>query len=78
MDRPLVIARGLRGQPLKLVAVSASKGLVYLANPALLKAIESGDSEPIGFPQADVFAFSARDFDVLIGEWEEKGEVPYA
>ena len=51
MDHTLVMARAYRGQPLELVALEEKHGLVYLADPALHEAVETGDSGAVGFPQ---------------------------
>jgi hypothetical protein len=75
MENDLVIARGFQGKPLKRVAMGRRKGLVYLANPALLAAIRAGESEPVGFPATDVFAFDDNEFAALEREWEARGSV---
>ena len=48
MDSPLVIARGFWGKQLKRVAMQAENGLIYVASPARLEAVEKGDSHPVG------------------------------
>jgi hypothetical protein len=74
MSGELVIARGYGGQPLKRVAVQAREGLIYIANPAVVGAVNSGDSHPIGFPASDVYNFDETAFNALVMEWEERGE----
>lgn len=54
METP-VIARDADSKPLIRVALDRRHGLIYLANPKLLDAIRRGDSEPVGFPERDVF-----------------------
>jgi hypothetical protein len=71
--RALVIARAFGGEPLRRVAVKCDHGLIYLAHPDFIEAVERGDSHPVGFPERDVYAYDAASFSVLEMEWRETG-----
>lgn len=72
MNRPIVIARAYRGEPLKRIVVGTSGNCVYIANPATIDAVESGKSSPIGFPGEDVFLFNSKAYEALRAEWERR------
>jgi hypothetical protein len=46
----------------------------YLANPERIAAVEAGETEPIGFPQEDVFQFDEDVFAALADQWARQRE----
>lgn len=56
MDQKLVLVRGDRGKPVRLVTVQASSGLIYVSSERALEA-DSGLPPPVGVPESDVFKF---------------------
>lgn len=72
MDKPLVIARAYRGEPLKRVAMETGRGLVYVAAPEAIRAIGVGESYPVGFPAEDVFVFDSKAYEKLRSSWDQK------
>ncbi len=75
MKPATVIARAYGGEPLKRIATGVGKGLVYVANPALLRALETGESLPVGFPDRDVFEFDPEAYRALAGEWARSRKI---
>ena len=69
---PKVIARADRGEPLERIAIEWGTRVVYLANPARIDAVLAGESNPIGFPQEDVFEFDEVVFADLSDQWARK------
>lgn len=59
----------MRGEPVKLIAVGATHGLIYVANPESLQRIRDGLSWPVGVPEEDVFAFDSEAFQRLRQLW---------
>jgi len=59
----IVMARDVELRPLLRVLCGRAKRVAYLANPASLDRIESGESEPVGFPWEDVFDYDPELFD---------------
>jgi hypothetical protein len=72
----LVIARAFDGRPLKREVIRRGNGRLYLANPDLLQALESGDSHPVGFPAKDVFAYKTDIYENLLALWNRFGSIP--
>lgn len=72
MNRPIVIARAHRGEPVQRVVFGLGDNCVYLANPASIEAVESGESSPIGFPDEDVFIFDSAAYTALRSEWDQQ------
>ncbi len=68
MSERLVVARDCDGFPLKRVAISTWRGLVYVANPASLDAVRIGDSLPIGFPEKDIFNYKSGVYEKMCAE----------
>ena len=62
MLRSLVIAKDAHDRPLKRLAIAETKSLIYLANPALEDAVESGEIWPIAFPSEYVYVFDKTIF----------------
>ena len=69
----VVIARAFRGKPLSRVVIEASRGRVYVANPALLEGVRNGDTYAVAFPSEDVFEFNEGIYERLTSEWEKTG-----
>jgi hypothetical protein len=44
----------------------------YLANPARIDAVKAGETDPVGFPQEDVFEFDERVFATRTDQWERQ------
>lgn len=84
----LCMARACGDQPLERIAVSAERGLIYVANPSLSDAVKGGEDVGVGFPPDTVFvhepellarlqhAFSAGDHDTLVRLWAEAKPLP--
>lgn len=64
-----VLVRAVDGEPLKMKAINAANGLVYVANPASIERIRQGESWPVGFPPEDVFEFDEAAFEALSVRW---------
>lgn len=75
MDYTLVIARDAWGCPIKRFVVGRAQNCVYLANPARIRAVESGESSPIGVPTEDVFTYEEQAFRVLERQWVRDGRI---
>jgi hypothetical protein len=52
-----LIVRDYKGDALERVLVEVANGLVYVANPDLVEAVNCGDSYPVGFPIEDAYLF---------------------
>lgn len=65
-----VIGFASGGEQVRLVAVESGNGLVYVANPGALDRIASGDTEPVGVPEADVTDYSDSRYRDLRDKWE--------
>lgn len=75
--RQLVLARASRGEPLRRIFVEASERVFYLANPERIAAIETGESDPVGYPHEDVFEFDEGVFAALADQWaRQRGTDP--
>lgn len=70
MTGHFVLVRAWGGEPLKRVVISASRALVYAANPESLARIASGETDPVGFPVVDVFEFDEERFAALAVTWK--------
>ena len=66
----VVIARAHGGEPVRMIAFGRRGRVVYVANPSRVDAINTGDSEPIGFPAEDVFRFDETLYQQLRADWE--------
>ena len=66
----LVMASG--GKPLRRMLMGISDRVFYLANPEITAAVEAGESEPVGFPQEDVFEFDEAIFTALADQWARR------
>mgnify|MGYP006278546747 CR=1 FL=1 len=69
MISDVVVARALGGEPLKRVAVGKGERVIYIANPDRLEAIGRGDSEPVGFPKADIVVYDPMVYEALHTQW---------
>jgi hypothetical protein len=49
--------------------MSIGDRVFYLANPERIAAVEAGETEPVGFPQEDVFEFDEGVFAALADQW---------
>jgi hypothetical protein len=67
--RRVVLAKASGGQPLQRMLVEIGERVIYLANPERIAAVEAGDSEPVGYPQEDVFEFDEGVFAALAEQW---------
>jgi hypothetical protein len=64
----LVLAMASGGKPIKRIMMGIGERVFYLANPDLITAVEAGESDPVGFPQEDVFEFD-EEFAALADQW---------
>ena len=53
----LVLVRAAGGEPLVRAVVSVGEKHIYVSREDLLKAVDSGDKYPVGFPKDDVFQY---------------------
>jgi hypothetical protein len=58
MNKEVVMVRDCEDRALKRVLCGIANRVAYVANPAYMPAIESGESMPVGFPLEDVFEFN--------------------
>jgi hypothetical protein len=65
----LVLAMASRGEPLRRMLMGVGERVFYLANPERIAAVAAGETEPVGFPQEDVFEFDERVFADLATQW---------
>ena len=70
-----VIARASADRPLIRIVMGVGRGVVYLANPASLDSIRSGQSRPVAFPASDVFIYDDGLAGRLLRAWDTDGEV---
>ena len=49
--------------------VGSGERVFYLANPDRIAAVEAGETDPVGFPQEDVFEFDEGVFATLADQW---------
>lgn len=71
--RNTILVMAVCGEPLRRVAISRNRRLIYVANPASLSRIKDGHTEPVGFPAEHVFAFDAALYASLRERWEKDG-----
>jgi hypothetical protein len=69
----IVLAKASRGEPLKRMFMGVGERVFYLAHPERIAAVEAGETDPIGFPQEDVFEFEERLYTTLRAEWDGVG-----
>jgi hypothetical protein len=69
MQKQVVLVRGYCGEPVRLAAIGAAHGLIYVTSE---RCLEWGDSVPpsIGVPQEDVFVFDGEAYRSLRQAWE--------
>ena len=67
--KPVVLAMASGGEPLRRMLVEVGDRVFYLANPARIAAVETGETDPVGFPQEDVFEFDEGVFAALAEQW---------
>jgi hypothetical protein len=67
--RQVVLAMASGGEPLRRMLIDVGERVFYLANPERIAAVEAGRSEPVGFPQEDVFEFDEEVFAALAEQW---------
>jgi hypothetical protein len=72
MQQQVVLVRGDCGKPVRLVAVHASDGLIYVSSERALED-DSGMPPPIGVPKYDVFKFDPAQYEQLREKWEREG-----
>lgn len=70
MDRPKVLVRASQGEPLVRTVISEGESVIYLANPARLSEVQSGQTDPIGFPREDVFIYEPEVARRLMSAWQ--------
>ena len=73
MKQQIVLVRGDCGKPVRLVAVEASDGLIYVSSERALDA-ESRLPAPVGVPRTDVFEFTPAQYRSLREKWERNGK----
>lgn len=75
MTSPTVLVRAYDGRPVKMVAMAAEAGVIYVANPNSMRRVERGEASPVGFPESDVYEYADDAFEVLRTAWEKDGFV---
>ncbi len=65
MQTKIVLVRDADERPLKRVLCGVTNRLAYVANPASLSRIDSGETFPVGFPIGDVFEFDETVFNEI-------------
>lgn len=65
----VVVAMASGGKPLKRMLMGIGDRVFYLANPDRIAAVEAGETDPVGFPQEDVFELDEDVFAVLAEQW---------
>jgi hypothetical protein len=68
----LVLARASGGKPLERMLMGIGERVFYLANPERIAAVEAGETDPVGYPQEDVFEFDEAVFADLSDQWARK------
>jgi hypothetical protein len=66
---PVVLAMASGGKPLKRIFIENGERVFYLANPERIAALTAGKSDPVGYPQEDVFEFDEDVFAALADQW---------
>lgn len=74
MTQSIVIVRGFKGEPRKLVALDWNDVRVQVGNPNSVSSAESVDNHTLSLPRADVFAFDPDALAALEREFSERGE----
>lgn len=69
MSYPFVIVRTAGGRPVKRIVVGGTQTHIFIANPESIRAVESGESGPIGFPKSDVFMYEEQSLSDLEDQW---------
>jgi hypothetical protein len=72
MER-IVLAMASGGEPLRRMLLEVGERVFYLANPDRIGAVEAGETDPVGFPQEDVFEFNEDIFAALADQWARSG-----
>jgi hypothetical protein len=67
--KQVVLAMASGGRPLRRMLVEIGDRVFYLANPERIGAVEAGETDPVGFPQEDVFEFDEDVFAALADQW---------
>jgi hypothetical protein len=67
--RDLVLAMASGGKPVKRILMGIGDRVFYLANPDRIASVEAGETDPVGFPQEDVFEFDEVVFADLCDQW---------
>jgi hypothetical protein len=75
MQHQIVLVRADCGKPVRLVAVQASDGLIFVSSERAAADPDSGFPPPIGVPASDVFPYDEQAFARLVLEWETTGKV---
>jgi hypothetical protein len=65
----VVLAMASGGMPVKRILMGIGDRVFYLANPERIAAVEAGETDPIGYPQEDVFEFDEGVFATLAEQW---------
>lgn len=73
-----VVALSFCGEPLARMLIAEDNGLSYIANPARIGAVESGDSDPVGFPNEDIYEYDDESFREAAAFWLATGVAPRA
>lgn len=73
MAQNVVIARGFRGEPKRLIARGAAEGRV-LVGIAAESATDEAVDNVVSLPRSDVFEFEAKLFERLSEQWETMGQ----
>jgi len=73
-----VIAKAYRDRPLDRVTVGEDGGVIFIANPAVDKAVRNTIGEGVGFPRRCVFAFDPDLFESLSEAWASADDVRLA
>jgi hypothetical protein len=68
----LVVAMASGGKPIKRILMGIGERVFYLANPDRIASVQAGETDPVGFPQEDVFDFDEAVFADLSEQWARK------
>lgn len=71
MQKKRVIVRASGGEPLERIVMGRGRRVIYLANPHRISAELSGETDPVGFPVEDVFAFNDQVYEALCLQWQK-------
>ena len=66
-----VLVRAYGDEPLERVLIEARGRVAFVANPASVTRIATGESSPVGFPLSDVFSFDEKHYCQLRSEWSQ-------